>query len=48
MYHRIRLVAGSIVVDHNNTPDSNFSMGQHCVMVMVAEAIDVGKLIMLN
>lgn len=36
------------VVDHNIFPDTNFSMGQHCVVVTVAESIDVGKLIMLN
>jgi hypothetical protein len=36
------------VVDHNIFPDTNFSMGQHCVVVTVAALIDVGKLIMLN
>lgn len=42
------LLQVQIVVDRNNTPDTNLSMGWHCVMVRVAESIDVGKSIMLN
>jgi len=42
------LLQVQIVVDCNNPPHTNLSMGQHCVMVTVAVLIDVGKLIMLN
>ena len=42
------LLQVQIVVGHNDTPHTNLFMGQHCVMVTVAESIDVGKLTMLN
>ena len=42
------LLQVQIVVDCNNTPDTNFSMGQHHVMVTVAVSMDVRKLLILN
>jgi hypothetical protein len=38
------LLQVQIVVDHNTTPHTNLSMGQHYVMVTVALSVDVGKL----
>ena len=37
------LLQVQIVVDHNNTPDTNLSMGQHCVMVTVMGVNRCGK-----
>jgi hypothetical protein len=42
------LLQVQIVVDHNNPPDINLPMGQHCVMVTMVVLVDVGKLKMQN
>jgi hypothetical protein len=41
------LLQGQIAVDPNNTPDTNFTVGQHHVLVTMVVSIDVGKLLML-